>query len=191
MQGLLTLGHGNQPGFRPDMGLVARPNGPVRPSSRFRLPVDDHPGADRVISQAINDDKRPGRTVLAVRVIGNRLFKGKGTPSDFIERQLSGVFPVEGIDVYAIPHVGNDPRGHGGGLLEKILPAGLHGLFSHPHQHGFKVRGDEGDIVGVNEHVSATDVDLVFKRQGHGQRWHGLLHFPLKGMDGFYPACFV
>ena len=104
---------------------------------------------------------------------------------------MRGIFPVKGVDVYAILHVGNNPRRHGGGLLEKILPAGLQGLFSHPHQHGFKVRGDEGDIVGVNQHISATDVDLVFKRQGHGQRRHGLLHFSLKGMDGFYPACFA
>ena len=171
--------------------MTSCPNGHVRLSKGFRPAVNNHPGTDRIIRQTVNDDKGTGRAVLTVRIKGKRLFELKCTPSDFIEGELSGVLTVEGIHVHTIPHLGNHPRRCVGGVLDKILLARLHGLFSHPHQHGLKARGYERHIVGMNEHISATDVDFVFKRQGHGQRRHGLLQFPLKGMDGFHPACFA
>ena len=132
--------------------------------------VDDHSGPDRIVGNAVDDDKSAGGTILLVGIRRNGTGESQAAGGDVVELQMIHLHPLVGVDVDTVIDTIHMSGDHGGGTFEIVLSAHFHRGFVHPDDHHFELVGDPGDVVGVDQHIASADVDLVLRRQSYRHR---------------------
>ncbi len=155
------------------------------------LAPDDHAGAHRVVGDGVNKDEGAGGPVLLEGVEHQLPVGNDGDAADFVQLQMIGFLPVQGVDVYLVAQFVDAAAGDHGGLLDEVAALGIHGLLAHPDKRRLDVPAYLRQIVGPDQHVPAADVDLVLQRHGDGLLGQGALQVAVHGDDGFHAAPFA
>jgi hypothetical protein len=93
---------------------------------------------------------------------------------------------VQGVDIYSITDFVDAGFGGAGSVFEQKIEGTVQWLFIHPDQYGFKMAGDFGNIVGMNEHVSPAP---IFQSPISGMRSNGVAIAPPEPMPGLPNTC--
>jgi len=148
-----------------------------------RLAVNDHAGGDSGIRIWINEDKAAGGAVALVGIKAEGGDSGKDDAADFVEgKGLSGL-AFEGIDIDAVAHLIHADAGGFGCVFNDERAVDIHGGVVHPDQHGLEVAFDAGEIVAVDEHVTAADIAFILEGDADGHRGKGFFEVAILGDD--------
>jgi hypothetical protein len=91
------------------------------------------PRANRVVSQFIDQDKRAGLVILAVKIESNRSVRRKMAHRNFVERELSSGNVFECVDVYFVSQVRDARARHARADFHQIRSARKQRLLVHPN----------------------------------------------------------
>ncbi len=132
------------------------------------LRLEDHPGADRIVRQTIDEDECTGRRVGLVRVVCERLGEAQADLTYLVHRQLRRRAALQRVHVHAIPQLGDFADDLPRRLLERVGLPRRERLLRHPDHHRLDLRRNMRLLIGTHQHVAAADVDFI--RQSHRHR---------------------
>lgn len=125
------------------------------------------------------DQDETARPAIAIIRVKEQLPCGSNLhPSNFVEGQRFRRGAVEAVHVQLIQHTVDKCLRSLRGVLQDIgRGCGQAFAVVHPGQRGLDVVVNLRDVMTPDDHVSATDVDLVFQRENHRVALHRFLHF--------------
>ena len=143
--------------------------------------LGDDPGAHRVVAVLVNQDERAGHTIGGVGIGEYDRARAKGNPADVIEPQPGGFqLALERLGIGSFMDRLNGSPDSPGGVLERVSPTRMQGLLAHPADRALQFPGGRWAILGPDQHVASTDVQLIRQRHGHGHRRDRILHLRIK-----------
>ena len=151
--------------------------------------VAQHPRADRVVGDAVDEDERARLAVVVVGVEGDRAVELEVADPDLVELELGRGEVLARVDVELVL----ERRDRRGGDLRadphQVVAPAVHRVVGHPHHRRLELVGDAGRRVGGREHVAAAGVDLVGERERDGLAGDGGVEVAVVGHDPLDPCC--
>ncbi len=129
----------------------------------FGLVGEDHPDADGVVRERVDQDERAGRAVLRVGVEVEGAVAGDVHLADVVQREALGGELLERVHVL-LPVDALDLGAHElGRVLDQVRLLRVELALAHPDDVRVEDAAHVREVVGVDEHVAAADVDLVLE----------------------------
>jgi hypothetical protein len=141
-----------------------------------RLPVDvgaaaqpegDHPGADGMVAEALDDDERAGLPIHRVGVERHGRRGGKVAEGDVVQGEGARGQVRAGVHVDLVFERRDRHRQCPGADASEVAAPGHHRLLAHPDDMGGELIGHLRARRGRHQHVAPGNVDIVDKGQRH------------------------
>ena len=129
----------------------------------------NEPGADGLVGQLIDDDKRAQSLVLGIRRKRHQIGRNSHSPCaiSFKAKRPGGKVRA-GVDVQTVLDV-RDGHARGFGVDQRgIRTARQQGMLAHPQELRFKLVRALNRMRRGRDHVAAAGIDFVVKDQGNG-----------------------
>ena len=153
--------------------------------------VAQHPRADRVVGDAVDEDERARLAVVVVGVEGDLAVELEVADPDLVELELGRGEVLARVDVELVLQ----RRDRRGGDLRadphQVVAPAVHRVVGHPHDRRLELVGDAGRGLGGRDHVAAAGVDLVGERERHGLAGDRGVEVAVVGHDPLDPAAAV
>ncbi|MBW2212035.1 MAG: hypothetical protein JRG67_13530, partial [Deltaproteobacteria bacterium] len=139
--------------------------------------------SDRIVGQCVDDDEGTGFAILLVIVDVERAVAAEAHLGDVVELDPLARLLFEGVHVDLEVDLVDLSAHRLGGVLDQVGLFGVERLLVHPDDVGIEAPRDSREVAGLDDHVAAADVDLVFESNRHRLACEGLFELTIVGVD--------
>ena len=145
----------------------------------------DHARTDRLVRQAVDQNKAARVAVFIIGIEGNLAIKIEVTDTNFIEAQRPCRMLFHRVDVDGVARLCNCCLCCDRADFHQVCAARQQLVFAHPQDRRAELVRDFAGFFGGADHIAARDINLVRKCDRHRLARHRLVEITVMGDDAF------